>query len=76
MVAVIEVVVLAVLAALGLGWFRRTALYRAHRRSGVGPGQYGSRAGFGMYQPSNPPPLPDAVHGQERLRRSGRRRDS
>jgi hypothetical protein len=35
MVAVLEVVFLAFFLALGAWWFRRTPLYRAHRRSVV-----------------------------------------
>jgi hypothetical protein len=41
MVAVFEIVFLIVCAGLGLWWFRRTNLYRAHRRSGGDPSQFG-----------------------------------
>lgn len=39
MVAVLEIVFLIICAVLGVGWFRRTSLYRARR--GVDPGQSG-----------------------------------
>jgi hypothetical protein len=44
MVPMLEIAFLVVCAALGLRWFRRTNLYRAHRRSGVDPGQRGTRS--------------------------------
>ena len=69
MVVMFEIVFLIVCAALGLRWFLRTNLYRAHRRSGVEPGKQGNLAGFGMYQLPRPTPPPAALRGYERPRR-------
>jgi hypothetical protein len=69
MVAVIEAVVLAVLALLGCLWFRGTPTFKAHRNQGSVPGQQGSWAQFGMYQPSRPTAPPAALRGYERPRR-------
>jgi hypothetical protein len=41
MVAMFEIASLIVLVVLGLWWFSRTNIYRAYRRSGVAPDQYG-----------------------------------
>jgi hypothetical protein len=41
MVLMLEIASLVVCTALGLWWFRRTNLYRVHRRAGVDPGQRG-----------------------------------
>ena len=41
MVPMLEIAFLVACTALGLWWFRRTNLYRAHRRSGVDPSQFG-----------------------------------
>lgn len=50
MVAIFEVAFLVVVVVLGLRWFRRTNLYRAHRRSPRNPGQHGYGWGSeGMY---------------------------
>lgn len=43
MVAMFEVAFLILSTALGVWWFRRTNLYRAHRTLGVDPGQFGTR---------------------------------
>jgi hypothetical protein len=58
MVAMAEVVVWVLLAAIFCGWFRRTPTYRARRRSGGGvPGQF-ARPGPTFYgQRTNVPPL-------------------
>lgn len=44
MVAMLEIAFLIVCAALGLRWFRRTSLYKAHRRSGAWPGQMSAQS--------------------------------
>jgi ABC-type nickel/cobalt efflux system permease component RcnA len=50
MVAMIEIASLFLLVILGVWWFRRTNLYRAHRRSPGVPGQHGYGWGSeGMY---------------------------
>jgi hypothetical protein len=51
MVAMVEIAFLIVCVVLGLRWFLRTNLYRAHRRSpGGDPGQHGHGWGSqGMY---------------------------
>ena len=57
MVAMFEIAFLIVCTVLGLRWFRRTNIYRAHRRSGVDPGQHGvgTSERFGMYtKPDGP----------------------
>jgi hypothetical protein len=54
MVAMFEIVFLIVCVLLGLLWFRRTNLYRAHQRSGVDPGQSGSTASKGLPPHSGP----------------------
>jgi hypothetical protein len=41
MVPMFEIAFLIVLVVLGLWWFSRTNIYRAYRRSGVAPDQYG-----------------------------------
>ena len=58
MVAMFEVAFLIVLLALGLRWFLRSNIYRAHRRSGVDPGQFGwgNEGRFGMLGGPNPGP--------------------
>jgi len=56
MVATLEAVFLIVCAVLGVWWFRRTNLYRAHRRSPGDPGQHGYGWGSeGMYTHRAPP---------------------
>jgi hypothetical protein len=72
MVPMIEIVFVVVSAALGLRWFRRTNLYRAHRSHGLTPGQQGQRAEFGMYQLPRPTLPPAALNGHERSRRRAR----
>jgi amino acid transporter len=42
MVAVFEIVFLILFAVIGVWWFRRTNLYRAHRSSGADTGQSGT----------------------------------
>jgi hypothetical protein len=42
MVAIVEISLVIVCAVLGVWWFGRTSLYRAHRRSGADPGQFGT----------------------------------
>jgi hypothetical protein len=42
MVPMFEIAFVIVCVVLGLWWFRRTSLYRAHRRSGIDPGQSGT----------------------------------
>jgi len=42
MVATVEIALLIVCAVLGVRWFRRTNIYRAHRRSGADPGRFGT----------------------------------
>jgi len=42
MVAVFEIVFLILFAVIGVWWFRRTNLYRAHRSSGADMGQSGT----------------------------------
>jgi hypothetical protein len=37
----LEIAFLVVCVVLGLWWFSRTNIYRAHRRSGADPGQFG-----------------------------------
>jgi hypothetical protein len=57
MVAMFEIVFVIVCAVVGLWWFRRTNIYRAHRRSGADPGQFGVATSerFGMYtRPEGP----------------------
>ena len=51
MVAMFEIAFLIAGAVLGVLWFSRTNIYRAHRRSGADPGQFGTNlAGkFGAY---------------------------
>ena len=58
MVAMAEVVVVVLLAAVFFRWFLRTPTYRARRRSGGGvPGQF-ARPGPTFYgQRTNVPPL-------------------
>jgi hypothetical protein len=64
MVPVAEVVFLVVLILLGVRWYLRTPMHRARKNSGVHfPNQVAGHMGFGMYSPSNPPPLPQALHG-------------
>jgi hypothetical protein len=75
MVVFFEVVTVLVLGLVGFLWFRRTPIYRARRDHGVAPGQYGTRTDFGMYQPSQPPPPPAALHDLERPGRRRRPRD-
>jgi hypothetical protein len=41
MVQILEIAFLVVSVVLGLWWFSRTNIYRAHRRSGADPGQFG-----------------------------------
>src|SRR5262249_20343717 len=50
MVPTLEIAFLVLCVALGVRWFRRTNIYRAHRRSGVSPGQFGvgRSGGFGI----------------------------
>jgi len=72
MVAMAEVVVLLLLAAAFIWWFRRTPMYRAHRRSGVmpgggqfqaGPTYYGQRTNVPLVRPGLRPdddPVPRA----------------
>lgn len=73
MVAMVEGVTLVLLALLGFLWLRRTTIYRARRRHGTSPGQYGNRATFGMYQTSQPPQRPAALHDFHRPSRHERR---
>jgi hypothetical protein len=42
MVTIFEVALLVVCGSVGLWWFSRTNLYRAHKRSGTDPGRRGS----------------------------------
>jgi hypothetical protein len=42
MVAMFEFAFLIAGAILGVLWFRHTNIYRAHRRSGADPGQFGT----------------------------------
>ena len=42
MVAMLETVFLILFLVLGIRRFRRTNLYRAHRRSGIDPGRSGT----------------------------------
>jgi hypothetical protein len=67
MVAMLEIVFLIVFAVLGVWWFRRTNIYRAHRRSGADPGQYGWGASdrFGMLGGANPGPAQRPPHAPE-----------
>jgi hypothetical protein len=52
MVAILEILFLTVCGVLGLWWFSRTSLFRAHRRSGADPGrlphQKGAEEGGGF----------------------------
>lgn len=48
MVGIFEVVFLMVCVLLGLRWFLRTNLYRAHRRSPRDPGQHGHGLEWGI----------------------------
>jgi hypothetical protein len=74
MVPVAEVVVLVLLAVVGVWWFRRTPLYRAHRRSGVVPGQWSAWTSPRWYG-DNPMPQRPELRPQAGLapRRAGRR---
>ena len=50
MVAMLEIAFLILCVTAGVRWFRRTNLYRAHRRSPGVPGQHGYGWGSeGMY---------------------------
>jgi len=52
MVAMLEIVFLIACSVLGLWWFTRTNVYRAHRRSPGDPGQFVDERGrFGELQP-------------------------
>jgi hypothetical protein len=64
MVAMAEVVMLILLAAVFIWWFRRTPMYRTHRRSGVVPGQWSHMSsptwhGVGGTLPPRPVLRPD-----------------
>jgi hypothetical protein len=55
-VAALELVFVIVGVALGVWWFSRTNLYRAHRRGSRDPGQHGYGWGtHGMYTHVDPP---------------------
>ena len=69
MVLTFEVAFLVLCMILGLWWFRRTNISKAHRRYGFSPGQQGSRVFWGAHQPLRPMPPPAALHGYERPRR-------
>jgi hypothetical protein len=51
MVATLEVVFLVLFVLLGLWWFSRTTLFRAHMRSGADPRGKGDDFGFGKRSP-------------------------
>jgi hypothetical protein len=59
MVAMAEVVVFVLLAAVFVWWFRRTPMYRAHRRTGVVPsgGQFFGAADPTWHGQRHAPPL-------------------
>jgi len=61
-VAVLEIVFVIVVVALGMRWYLRTPMHRARKRSRVGLGQVAGHWGFGMYAPSDPTPPPRALH--------------
>lgn len=75
MVAVVEVLVVGLLAGIWFLWFRRTPLYRAHRRSGVVPGQFrGGGAAPRWYGDRHVPPLlPELRPDADPATRSARR---
>ncbi len=75
MVAVLEISAVALLAGIWFLWFRRTPLYRAHRRSGVVPGQFrGGGATPRWYGDRHVPPLlPDLRPDADPATRSARR---
>ena len=67
MVALIEVVLLVAVTLAGVVWLRRTPLYQANKRSGIGPSQHGSYATFGFSQP-RPTLPPEALRELQRHR--------
>jgi hypothetical protein len=80
MVAMAEIVVLVLLAAVFVWWFRRTPMYRAHRRTGVVPSgdQYVGAATPTWHGQRHVPPLrpelrPDDDPASKSSRRSRRR---
>ena len=71
MVALFEVVFLTLLVVAGWLWFRRTPMYRAHRRQGVVPGQT-SAYSSPKYYGGHSLPLRPELRGEEAPRRPRR----
>jgi hypothetical protein len=77
MMAMAEVVVLVLLTAVFVWWFRRTPMYRAHRRSGVVPsrGQFiGAATPTWHGQRHVPPMRPELRPDDDSVRERSRRR--
>jgi hypothetical protein len=72
--AVAVFVVLVLLAVVFLWWFRRTAMYRAHRQYGIYPGETWTARSSPAWRGSIRPPLRPDLRPDETPRRPGSRR--